>query len=102
MRTKLQIQVIQRTLGSLDGEEFQAMKQLMTQLTHTLYGNTTKFELAQLYDMNWRTLNKRLKSTAGLMEELTNKYNYTKHRRFFLPAELEIIQKYLGIPPRKL
>lgn len=102
IRTKIQLRVLQRTLGSLDGEEFNAVKILLTQLSHTLYGNTTKFELAQLYDMNWRTLHKRFLSTEGLLSELQDKYGYTKHRRYFLPAELAIIEKYLGMPPKKL
>ena len=87
LRTKMQLNILQRILPDLTGDEYRAIKILTTQLRNTLYGNTTKFELAQLYDMNWRTLHKRIVLADGLLTELQEKYGYTKHRRYFLPAD---------------
>jgi len=101
IRTKIQLRVLQRTLGSLELDELEPIKVLIHQLNHTLYGNITKRELASSYSFSQRTLARRMKLTQGLIDELEERFGYKKTRKHLSPGEVETIIKYLGTPPKQ-
>ena len=98
IRTRIQLSVLQRTLGSLSLEELDAIKILMRQLQMTQYGNITKRELCRLYDFSPKVLRKRMAQAQGLTEELIERFHYNKKRKNLTPAEAETIMRYLGEP----
>jgi len=97
-RTKLQIKVLQRTLGGLSKEELDAIKILLRQLKQSQRGNISKQELCQMYDFSPKMMRFRMKRAKGLTEELQNKFGYTSKRHILSPGEVETIMTYLGTP----
>ena len=60
-----------------------------------------KNDLAKKYGVTRITFNKRIYQIDGLIDELYEKFGYTKWRKILFPGEVDIIEKYLGLPPEK-
>jgi len=82
-------------------EDKAAIKNLINNLEHQGTGMTLKRDLARRYGLTLISFNKRVYKTDGLWDELYEKFQYTKHRKYFMPAEVEIFEKYLGTPKIK-
>ena len=98
---KKQIDVLQNHL--LKYCENDVEKQVFHDLIYVLQNSQTnvitKSEIARQYNISVLTLNRRLKRQGELVLELYERFGYTKWRKKFLPAEVECIYKYLGVPP---
>lgn len=103
LKTKIQIDFLQENLMNCrNEEEIQAIRELVAKLKHTQSGTISKSELANQYNITMLTLNRRMKRKDGLINELYESFGYDKWRKFLMPAEVECIYAYLGIPPKKI
>ena len=103
MMRQRQIKILQEFIlpGCLDSEDKQAIENLIWTLNHQNGGVIHKSDLAKKYGITVITFNKRICQADGLIDELCQKYGYTKWRKIFFPGEVVIIEKYLGLSPEK-
>lgn len=85
----------------LKAEDKQAIIDLITTLKRQDSCVIYKSDLAREYGVTPITFNNRINQTDELANELYGKYGYTKWRKYFFPAEVELIRKHLGDPKTK-
>ncbi len=98
-----QIKILQEFIlpACLVIEDIQAIEHLILTLKRQDGVMIYKSDMAKRYGITRITFNKRINQVEGLIDELCMKFNYTKWRKMFFPGEVEIIEKYLGLPPVK-
>jgi hypothetical protein len=103
-KTRIQIEALRNHVWyhSENDEQILALKDLISKLKSPELGSISKTELASRYGFSKQTLNRRLNTSAELIEDFNRKSGYTKYQKLFLPAEIEIIEKHLGAIPVKI
>jgi len=95
---KRMIRILQQaSISCHDKEDLLAMKNQIKELKSPDIGTIPKSELTKIFKVTLITLNKRIEKAEGLEVELFEKFGWTKRRKFLMPAEVEIIKKYLGV-----
>lgn len=103
MMRQRQIEILQEFIlpGCLVNEDKQAIENLIRTLNNQNGGMIYKSDLAKKYGISVITFNKRIRQVDGLIDELYEKFGYTKWRKTFFPGEVGIIEKYLGLSTEK-
>lgn len=97
-KASLQVKILANLIstGELTTCERQAIVDLKHQIETQQFELMAKSDLAKLYGFSMRTLNRRIMDHSTLYLTLNEEYGYTKYRKLLLPAEVELIQQYLG------